>query len=696
MRAATLLLAATCLLALAGGVEAASPPSGFIDTTAVNGLSNPTSMAWDATGARLFVTQQGGDLRVVKQGALLGTPFVSLGVDSNGERGLLGVALDPDFAGNHFLYVYYTVPGSPPHNRVSRFTALGDVAAPGSEQVLLDLNNLSGATNHNGGALHFGGDGKLYVAVGENANSANAQTLGNLLGKLLRMSSDGSIPTDNPFFGTASGKNRLIWAYGLRNPFTFAVQPGTGRIFVNDVGNTSYEEIDDGIAGSNYGWPPDGPQGNPSFRDPLFCYRHSTSATGCASTSLTGCAIAGGDFYNPPVASFPAQYVGRYFFSDLCTGFIAQLDPGNGNAVSDFADGAANPVDIDTGPDGSLYYLERGGGGRVGRISYVSAPTVSTFAPASGGAGTKVTIDGTYLAGATAVAFNGTPAAFKVVWDTRIVATVPAGATSGTIAVTTGAGAATSAASFAVVPSPSISSFDPVSGPVGTSVTIHGLNLTGATAVKFHGTDAQSFTVDSGVQITAVVGGGTTSGTISVTGPGGTGTSAGSFNVTPPGPSISSFTPAGGAPGTKVTINGSRFRGATAVKFHGTNAKHYTVASNAKIIAVVKTGTTSGTITVTTPGGTATSAATFTVPSPPSISSISPSQGHVGDTVTLTGSGFTGATAVKFHGRKAKSFVVDSDSKIRAVVRAGTRSGSVTVTTRAGKGTSAGSFTVLP
>jgi hypothetical protein len=173
------------------------------------------------------------------------------------------------------------------HNRVSRFTATGDTAAPGSEAVILELNNLSSATNHNGGAIHFGPDGKLYIGVGENANRANSQTLSNLLGKMLRINADGTIPPDNPFYNTATGNNRAIWALGLRNPFTFAFQPGTTRLFINDVGESTYEEINDGIAGSNYGWPTtEGPTSNPSFRSPIYFYGHGTSNT-------TGCAIVG-------------------------------------------------------------------------------------------------------------------------------------------------------------------------------------------------------------------------------------------------------------------------------------------------------------------------------------------------------------------------------------------------------------------
>src|SRR6266852_7212879 len=310
---------------------------------------------------RLFVCLQGGNLRVVKNGTLLPTPFVTLTVDSSGERGLLGVAFDPSFATNNFVYVYYTVPGSPAHNRVSRFTANGDVAVAGSEVVLLNLDNLSSATNHNGGAIHFGPDGKLYVAVGENANSANSQTLVNLLGKVLRINSDGTIPADNPFFNTA-GARKEIWAYGLRNPYTFAFQPGTGRLFIDDVGQDTWEEINDGIAGSNYGWPTtEGPTNNPAFRGPLYAYNHSTGTP-------TGCALTGGTFYNPTTPNFPATYSGKFFFSDLCSGWIYLLDPAAATATP-FASGISNPVDLRVSPSGTLFYLARGVGS-VFRVDY--------------------------------------------------------------------------------------------------------------------------------------------------------------------------------------------------------------------------------------------------------------------------------------------------------------------------------------
>ena len=325
----------------------------FVTTPYVTGLSNATAMQFAPDG-RLFICQQTGELRVFKNGTLLPTPFVSLGVDPSGERGLLGVAFDPDFTTNHFVYLYYTTATSPVHNRVSRFTANGDVAAAGSEVVILDLNNLS-ATNHNGGALHFGPDRKLYVAVGENAEANNSQTLGNLLGKILRLNADGSIPSDNPFFTSASGNNRAIWALGLRNPFTFAFQPGTGRMFINDVGQNTWEEINDGFAGSNYGWPnTEGPTSNPSFRGPIYAYQHG-------SGNPTGCAITGGAFYNPATVQFPAEYIGDYFFADYCGNWVWNTDPISG-AASQFATGIANPVDLKVTDDGSLFYLARGQG----------------------------------------------------------------------------------------------------------------------------------------------------------------------------------------------------------------------------------------------------------------------------------------------------------------------------------------------
>jgi glucose/arabinose dehydrogenase len=381
-------------------LHAATLPAGFTETQYGGNLTpgSPTAMAFSPDG-RLFVCLQGGQLRVIKNGALLAAPFVTVTTTANGERGLLGIAFDPNFASNQFVYVYYTVITAPIHNRVSRFTASGDVAVAGSETVILDLDNLSTATNHNGGAIHFGPDGKLYIGVGENANSANSQTVANRLGKLLRINADGTIPLDNPttFPGIASspsGDNQAIWAVGLRNPFTFAFQPGTGRLFINDVGQSTWEEIDDGIAGSNYGWsicegfcsPP-----NANYRDPLFEYGHGSSGT-------TGCAIVGGAFYNPPLNQFPASYAGKYFFTDLCSGWIRLMDPSN-NTASPFATGLSSPVDLKVGPDGSLYYLIQGNGGQVWKISATPSQALNISSRSDVGSGDNVMIGGFIITG---------------------------------------------------------------------------------------------------------------------------------------------------------------------------------------------------------------------------------------------------------------------------------------------------------
>lgn len=353
--------AVVTLAVVAPPAAAATLPASFAEALVASGLADPTAMAFAPDG-RLFVCQQGGQLRVIENGVLQPAPFVTLTVNASGERGLLGVAFDPAFAVNQYVYVYYTATTPSIHNRISRFTANGNVAVPGSEFVLLDLNDLS-ATNHNGGGIHFAADGTLIAGVGENAIPANSQTLSNLLGKMLRINSDGSIPTDNPFYNQATGNNRAIWTLGLRNPYTFAVQPGTGRIFINDVGGGSFEEIDDGLAGSNYGWPnSEGPTGNPNERGPLYYYGHG-------SGPFVGCAITGGTFYNPATSQFPAAYVGDYFFADLCGGWINRFDETTG--VTTFASGIANPVDLKVGADGSLYYLARGSGS-VHKISFTN------------------------------------------------------------------------------------------------------------------------------------------------------------------------------------------------------------------------------------------------------------------------------------------------------------------------------------
>ncbi|MGE3295329.1 MAG: sorbosone dehydrogenase family protein [Geminicoccaceae bacterium] len=366
-RSAGLALACAVVAGTLAGGDAAALPAGFVDELVTGGLSAPTAIAVAPDG-RIFVTEQTGAVRVIRGGSLLGTPFATFNVDTDGERGLLGIAFDPNFPSNDFVYVYHTVPGSPARNRISRMKAAGDQAQAGSTVTILDLDPLSDRKNHNGGAIHFGPDGKLYVAVGENANTSNAQSLANRLGKILRLNPDGTIPGNNPtsfagISGSPTGANRAIWAVGLRNPFTFAFQPHSGRMFINDVGKQTWEEINVGGAGRNYGWPgSEGPTSIAGHTSPAFAYQHQ-------SGNPTGCAIAGGTFYNPSRASFPAQYEGKYFFADLCGNWIHYIDPSSPQSATLFQSGLKQPVGLAVGPDGSLLYVQRGNG-QLRRIRY--------------------------------------------------------------------------------------------------------------------------------------------------------------------------------------------------------------------------------------------------------------------------------------------------------------------------------------
>jgi glucose/arabinose dehydrogenase len=289
------------LLVYLSVTQGATLPTGFTET-AITGLSNPTAMEIAPDG-RIFVCQQGGSLRVIKNGVLLATPFVTLNVDPNGERGLLGIAFDPNF-GNKLSLSLLHRRDTPRHNRVSRFTANGDVVVPGSETVHSRTRQ-----------SHFGDESQRrrdpfrtgWKAVHRGRRECHAfkrANLANMLGKVLRINSDGTIPADNPFFNTASGTIDRSGP-GLAQSVHVRISTGTGRLFINDVGQDTWEEINDGIAGSNYGWNlREGPTSNPLFRSPLFSYGHGFSAT-------TGCAIAGGAFYNPNT------FVSREFYRQV-------------------------------------------------------------------------------------------------------------------------------------------------------------------------------------------------------------------------------------------------------------------------------------------------------------------------------------------------------------------------------------------
>jgi glucose/arabinose dehydrogenase len=354
--------------------------SGFTKTQVVSGLTYPMDMEFAPDG-RLFVAEQAGRVRIAKPNGTLTTFLnISTKVDSNHERGLQALTFDPNFSTNGYVYLQYTKKATsttPVHNRVVRVTASGDKAVAGSEKLIFKLGNQRSA-HHMGGAIDFGNDGKLYISTGDNETPDKAQQLTNLFGKMLRINKDGTIPTGNPFYATASGKTRAIWARGLRNPFKFAIQPTTGSttgpIFINDVGENTWEEINLGASGANYGWNLcEGNHDNPTTAGSVNCsaapYTPPVHEYTHGSTDTTGCSITGGTFYNPTTGQFPSGYMGDYFFADLCSGWIRTYDPLT-NAATGFATGLSLVVDLEVSKEGELYYLSRGSPGTVSKIGY--------------------------------------------------------------------------------------------------------------------------------------------------------------------------------------------------------------------------------------------------------------------------------------------------------------------------------------
>jgi glucose/arabinose dehydrogenase len=411
-------IVAAAVLSFPSAAAAATLPQDFSDSLVASAPS-PTALAFTPDG-RLLVTSQSGELWVVRDGVALSTPALGLGagVCTDGERGLLGVAVDPAFASNHFLYLYYTAAtGTGCANRVSRFV-LGDddLVDRASEHVLLD-NIPSPGCCHQGGDVHFGKDGYLYISVGDGGLGGRDQNV--LLGKVLRITSDGGVPPDNPFLGPDSARCNLTgqtdagkicqetFAWGLRNPFRLAFDPnGSGtRFYINDVGQSTWEEIDAGQSGADYGWniregfcamgsttdcgpPPAG------MTNPIFAYPH---ANGCT-------AITAGAFV--PSGVWSSAYDDSYLFADYLCGTIFQLVPnGDGTFTStEFATGlgSGGPIAMTFGPDGAtqaLYYTTYANGGQVRRIAAAqppnNAPTAAMTAnPTAGTAPLTVTFDG--------------------------------------------------------------------------------------------------------------------------------------------------------------------------------------------------------------------------------------------------------------------------------------------------------------
>lgn len=342
----------------------ASLPLGFAEVQLATGL-DPSAMEFAPDG-RLFVLEKPGRVRIVKNDTLLPTPFLTLATDNYNERGLSGIAFDPGFATNGFVYLYYTVlngvPGASTHNRVIRVTA--DPSNPdrvlnGSQITLLDLDAIaSDQAIHMGGGMFFR-EGKLYIGTGEAGVGSRSQSLTSLMGKILRINPDGSIPSDNPYYSATTGNFRAIYALGLRNPFSFDVQPGSGLVYINDVGghSGSYEEINPLIAGANYGWPDRAgfsPVGQTIYQNPVHAYPPGGHNSGYA--------ICGGVFYNPATTGpgrFPDLYTGLYFFGDYVNRWIRTFNPAT-SEVTQFSTDHHRPLAFRINATGAFYMLTRG------------------------------------------------------------------------------------------------------------------------------------------------------------------------------------------------------------------------------------------------------------------------------------------------------------------------------------------------
>jgi glucose/arabinose dehydrogenase len=403
---------------------AATLPSGFEDQLLAS-TDSPTALAFTPDG-RMLVATQPGQLRVYKNGTLLQTPALNISskICSNSERGMLGVAVDPNFATNRYVYLYYTFKkhgvcptGQPtnannPVNRVSRFVMSGDIVDPATEKVLID-NIPSPGSTHNGGDLKFGKDGYLYVSVGDGgcdymgdsgcsgANDASRDRHV-LLGKVLRITRYGGIPSTNPYTDASSARCNLTgrtdpgkdcqetFAWGLRNPFRMAFDPNaTGtRFFVNDVGQNAWEEVDTGKSGADYAWNLcEGTHDNPDRAGSVDCtaapytppvHEYSHSSTGCRS-------VTGGAFV--PNGIWPASYDGSYLLGDYVCNKIFELTPNDGGGFTrtEFASGLGDggPIAMAFGPYGSskaLYYTTYANGGEVRRIVYSAGANLSPTA----------------------------------------------------------------------------------------------------------------------------------------------------------------------------------------------------------------------------------------------------------------------------------------------------------------------------
>jgi len=368
---------------------AAGSPARVIDTLVVtsapaapslavvtSGLSSPLFLTAPPGDDRLFIVEKTGRIRIVKNGALLATPFLDIGsqVSNGGEQGLLGLAFHPQYGQNGIFVVNYTDPNG--DTRVSRFavSANPDLADGGSEQLVLAVPQPF--TNHNGGMLAFGPDGYLYIGLGDGGSGGDPQGNGQdrttLLGSILRIDIDGStpyaIPATNPYASSQTFR-REIWAYGVRNPWRFSFDRTTGDLYTADVGQGAREEVDfqpaSSAGGENYGW---------NIMEGSICFSPSS---GCNQSGLTlpvldydhsqGCSITGGYVYRG--SAIPALQ-GRYLYGDFCSGWVRSFRMQGGQAVerTEWPTLAPGGSILSFGEDsqGELYVLS--GSGSVYRI----------------------------------------------------------------------------------------------------------------------------------------------------------------------------------------------------------------------------------------------------------------------------------------------------------------------------------------
>ena len=380
-RCSSLAILVLALVAPAGA--ATYSVAGFSDTAVVTGLDQPTDFVILPDG-RILILEKPGRARITPSGggaAALAIDMVA-SVDDGFEKGFLGVTLHPTFATSGYVYIYYTANG--PKNRISRFTLVGGTIAAASEVVILDDIEATNG-NHNGGTVLIGPDGKLWAAPGDSGTGgAKAQILdaaspSRFSGKILRMELDGSAAAGNPFLADATKEPR-IWAYGFRNPFRFSFRPSNGAIYLGDVGQSSREEIDVGVAGGNFGWPyregsivqPSGPGECPvttTCIPPVYDYNRTVG------TTITGGVFVTGNAY-------PALLQGKYLFGDYGPDWIRYLEFDSNDSVvgglQNFATNAEGPVAFRVGPDGNVYYAAIGTG-RIYRINY--AGNLNTVAP---------------------------------------------------------------------------------------------------------------------------------------------------------------------------------------------------------------------------------------------------------------------------------------------------------------------------